>query len=67
MLLGDFNVSFCNPVMEDICTSYGFKSLIAGPTCFKNSDNSSCIDMMLTNTPYILQHYFVLETGLTLL
>lgn len=67
LLLGDFNVSFWNPVMEDICTSYGFKSLIAGPTYFKNSDNSSCIDMILTNTPYIFQHYFVLETGLTLL
>ena len=31
-------------------------------TCFKNS---SCLDLILTNSPYSLQNFCVIETGLS--
>ena len=42
-----------------------FKSLIKDPTCFKNPENPSCIDLILTNSPYSFQNSCVIETGLS--
>ena len=39
--------------MESFCESYRFKSLIKDPTCFKNPENPSCINLILTNSPDI--------------
>ena len=63
-LLGDFNVNINDPYMESFCESFRFKSLIKDPTCFKNPENPSCIDLILTNSPYSFQHSCVIETGL---
>ena len=38
-LMGDFNVNTSKLNMKDFCDSYGFKSLIKVPTCFKNPEN----------------------------
>ena len=40
-------------------------SLIKQPTCFKNPENSSCIDLILTNKPRSFQNTCVIETGLS--
>ena len=34
------------------------------PTCCKNSEKPTCIDLILTNQPALFQHNTVLETGL---
>ena len=39
--------------MLDFCESYKLKSLIKQPTCFKNPENPSCIDLFLTNRPQV--------------
>ena len=39
-------------------------SLIKDPTCFKNPENLSYIDLILTNSPYSFQNSYVIETGL---
>ena len=65
VLLGDFNVNINDPNMESFCESFRFKSLIKYPTCFKNPENPSCIDQILTNSPYSFQHSCVIETGLS--
>ena len=43
---------------------YRLKS-INDPTCFKNPENPSCIDLSLTNSPYSFQNSCVIETGLS--
>ena len=41
------------------------KRLIKEPTCYKNPNKSSCIDLILTKKPRSFQHSFVIETGLS--
>ena len=41
--------------MRNFCSSYSLNSLIKQPTCFKNSENPSCIDLNLTNKPLCFQ------------
>ena len=65
ILIGDFNVSIDDPHIESFCESYRFKSLIKDPTCFKNPESPSCIDLISTNNPYSFQNSWVIETGLS--
>ena len=65
LLMGDFNVNTSELNRKDFCDSYGFKSLIKVPTCFKNPENPSCIDLILTNNPLSFQSSGVIETGLS--
>ena len=65
ILIGDFNVSPEESHMETFCESYGLKNLIKVPTCYKNSQNPSCIDLILTNSPLSFQSSGVNETGLS--
>ena len=51
LLMGDFNLNTSELNMKGFCGSYGFKSLIKVSTCFKNPENPSCIDLILTNHP----------------
>ena len=51
--------------MRNFCNSYSLNSLIKQPTCFKNPENPSCIDLILTNKPRSFQSTCVIETGLS--
>ena len=51
--------------MEQFCASYNLKSLIKEPACFKDVDNPSCIDLILTNHPKCFQNSDVYETGIS--
>ena len=53
------------PNLASFCTVYNFKSLISKSTCYKNPDNSSCIDLILTNCPNYFQNSSTFETGLS--
>ena len=65
ILLGDFNVCVDDETMRNFCNSYSLNSLIKQPTCFKNPENPSCIDLILTNKPRSFQSTCVIETGLS--
>ena len=65
ILIGDFNVSPEESHMETFCESYGLKNLIKVPTCYKNPQNPSGIDLILTNSPLSFQSSGVVETGLS--
>ena len=39
--------------------------MINKPTCYKNLDRPSCIDLILTNCPRSFQNSCVIETGLS--
>ena len=65
LILGDFNACVNDEVLGTFCKSYNLTSLIKQPTCFKNPENPSCIDLMLTNKPRSFQSKCVIETGLS--
>ena len=48
-----------------LCENYNLKSLTKQPTCYKNPNKSTCIDLILTNVPCMFQSTCVLETGLS--
>ena len=65
IVLGDFIVGMYNSDMAVFCDTYDLKCLIKEPTCYKNLENSSCIDLILTNNPKCFRSSCVVETGLS--
>ena len=51
--------------MKSFCESYNLTNLIKQPTCFKNLEKTSSIDLILTNRPKSFQTTCVIETGLS--
>ena len=51
--------------MKDFCEMYDLENLISGPTCFKNANNPSSIDVMVTNRKTSFQNSMTIETGLS--
>ena len=50
LIMGDFNVDVKEVSLHLFCNQYKLKSLNKDPTCYKNIDNPSCIDLFLTNS-----------------
>ena len=49
ILVGDFNAEISDSHMDSFCAIYHLKSLIKEPTCYKNPDKPTCIDLILKN------------------
>ena len=45
LIIGDFNVDVSDPSMTSFCTLFKLKSIVKEPTCYKNPENPSCIDL----------------------
>ena len=54
VFLGEFNAGIEETTMKYFCESYNLTNLIKQPTCFKNLEKPSCIDL-LTNRPKSFQ------------
>ena len=65
ILLGDFNAEMSENAMIDFYDIYNLKNLVKDPTCFKNIEHPSCIDLISTNRPKRFQKTVVTETGLS--
>ena len=50
LLAGDFNTQEDNEVLEDFLEDYHAKNLVKDPTCYKNPESPSCIDLFITNS-----------------
>ena len=46
LIMGDFNADFSDPSMTSFCTLFKLKNIVKGPTCYKNLENPSCIDLL---------------------
>ena len=56
----------CESNMNDFCNAYNFSSLIKEPTSYKNQENPSSIDLILTNSPRSFRGSCVVKkTGLS--
>ena len=64
-LIGDFNSEPSENDLLQFCELYNLKNIVKEPTCFKNHDNPSCIDLILTNKQKSFQNTTILETGLS--
>ena len=64
IVIGDFNVEAGSKEMSSFCVTFDLSSLIKEPTCYKNPDNPSCIDLTLTNKPFSFQNSCVGGAGL---
>ena len=63
IIVRDFNTEVTQASMKVFFGSYGFtKNLIKDETCYKNPENPSCIDLVLTNNPNSFQNSAVIET-----
>ena len=47
--LGDLNLKFSEPCLNDFRDIYNLKTLVKEPTCYENPHNPSCTDLFLTN------------------
>ena len=65
IIFGDFNVSIDNSYMEGFFDTYDLRSITTEPTRFKNPENLTCIDLILTNHPHSFHNSYVIETGLS--
>ena len=63
MVIGDLNAEVNLECMKLFCKTYDLSSLIKVPTCYKNPEKHSCIDLLLTNRPKSFQSSSVVETG----
>ena len=64
-LMGDFNAEFQNHCLKEFCDLYKLKTVIKEPTYFKNTENPTCIDLMLTNSYRSFHKSRAIETGLS--
>ena len=65
IILGDFNCDPGDVEIQDFCGVYNLNNIIHSPTCFKNVNNPSCIDLILTNRYRSFQNTTVIESGLS--
>ena len=64
ILLGDFNSCMEDSPMKTCGKVYKLQNLIKESTCFKNPENPTCIDLILTNKSLSFKNTYVIETGL---
>ena len=65
IFFGDFNADVSDTAMLDFCKSYNLATSIKQATCFKNTENRSFIDLLMTNRPRSFWNSYVIETGLS--
>ena len=65
IIMGDLNAEPTENAMEEFMKLYNLKNLIKGPTCYKNPDKPSCIDLILSNRSKSFHSSHIVETGIS--
>ena len=65
IVIGAFNVCVEEISISEFYDALGLKSLIKDAACYKNPENPSSIDLILTNNPRSFQNSSVIKTGLS--
>ena len=61
----NFNADVSEPSENSFCTLFKLKNILKEPSCYKNPENPSCIDLFLTNCPRSFHNTCLYETGLS--
>ena len=64
LIMEDFNADVSDPSMNLFCPPFTLKNIEKEPTCYKNPENPSCLDLFLTNCPRHFHNICLYETGL---
>ena len=64
-MVGDFNAKIGEMYLDNFLFQHELQSINKEPTCFKNTNNLSCIDFILTNSPGSFFKTETLFTGLS--
>ena len=65
LLAGDFNIQEGQGVLDEFLDEFHAKNMVKEPTCFKNPENPSCIDLFITNSYRSFQKTTTVSTGLS--
>ena len=65
LIMGDLNFEVSENCLNGFCNVTSLKTLNRGPTCFKNPNNPSCIDLFLSNRQQSFQQTCAIETGIS--
>ena len=65
LLVGDFNTEISKQRIESFLYMHELCNLVKEKTCFKNMQNPSCIDLLLTNNVYTFQQTTAICNGLS--
>ena len=65
LIAGDLNIDSEEEILQEFLFEQNLKNLVKHPTCYKNVENPSCIDLFLTNSFLSFQHTTTVETGLS--
>ena len=65
VIMGDFNSEPTDDEMQEFCNLFNSKKLVKEPTCYKNPEKPSCIDLILTNRHKSFQNSAIVEVGLS--
>ena len=65
VLLGDFNAQEGESDLDDFLYMHDLKNIQKEKTCYKNVNNPSCIDLILTNSSRSFQNTCTISTGLS--
>ena len=63
IIIGDFKVCVEEISMSEFCNTFGLNSLLKDATCYKNPENLSSTDPILTNNQRSFQNSCVIQTG----
>ena len=58
LLVGDFNAQIEETCLDTFVYQHELKNVSKEPTCYRNSENPSCIDFIFTNNPKFLQNEY---------
>ena len=65
LLVGDFNTEITEHYIESFLYEHELSNLVKEKTWFKNMQNPSCIDLLLTNNSYAFQQTTTVCSGLS--
>ena len=65
LLVGDFKIEITEHYMESFLYEHELSNLVKEKTCFKNMQNPSCIDLLLTNNSCAFQQTTAVCSGLS--
>ena len=64
-MLGDLNAEPTSEALYDFCQVYGCSNIVKENICYKNPENPSCVDLIITNRPISFKGTKTIETGLS--
>ena len=65
MFVGDFNTEISEQRIESFFYMHELCNVVKEKTCFKNTQNPSCIDISLNNNVHAFQQTITIGTGLS--